>query len=213
MLSSRNVGILFKILPPLAAFACVHYSAWLTNWSGRHETTLLILLFALVGSLLHPQLRHSVITTLCFGVGFLAARDIIYTLGMPAELRAGTYHYLRMIALGMISALSMLAAVAETLRPGTVWARRCYFAGASLYFLGAGFNTYIAYRSWQAIIMLVTGVAALAGVIFARNIVEMEREEDVESPADSAIHQEELQKLHQRVLQQKEWHDPDLDPQ
>ena len=208
MLHRRITGILLKLLPPIVAYVGVTRTLELTSWSSRHETTLLLLLFALVGSLLHVQSRHAVITTLCYGVGFLAARDINFTLGLPPALRSTFLVHLRMVTLGTISLLSMFAAIAESISPGTVWARRCYFAGASLYFFGTGINTYYAAHSWQAIMIIITAICALLGLIFADKIVAIEQEDDDTSDRDDGKRQEELNQAHQQALLRKEWKDP-----
>ena len=181
----RSITIFaLKIAPPAVAFVGVLHGNGLTVWANSHETTLLLILFALVGSLVHPQLRLLVITSLCYGVAFLAgARDIFLPLDLN-RLRSGFWQHARMAALFIVSMLTLSSAIAESFSPGTVWARRCYFGGASLYFLGTGAVNYHFFHSWQSIMMIITGVSAGAGCIFAGKIVEMEREDAMETPSN-----------------------------
>jgi len=206
--SSRIDGPAARVLPPLVAGLCVLYSQRIMTWTATHETAFLLFLFAIVGCLLHVKMRRIVIITLCYGVSCLAARDIFFTMGLPASIRTGIYPALRMIALASISLLTLAAAAGESFFPGTVIARRCYFAGASLYFFGTGYINFIKLHSWQSMMMLITGAAALLAAIYARAIVESETEEALDLPGDS----EDLTKLraqehHRRVLA-KEWKDP-----
>ena len=177
-------------------------------WTTSHETAFLLFVFVIVGCLLHVKMRRIVIITLCYGVSCLAARDIFFTLGLPVGLRTGLYPAMRMLALGTISILTLAAAVCESLYPGTVIARRCYFAGAALYFFGTGYINFIQLHSWQSIMMLITGCSALGAAIYAKVIVESETEEALDLPADSEdLTQIRAQEHHKRVLA-REWKDP-----
>jgi hypothetical protein len=207
MLQRTLTTIVLKIAPPTVAFIAVMHGARLTAWAGSHEATLLLTLFALVGSLVHPQLRLIVITSLCYGVAFLAARDIFLPLNLTG-LRSDFAQHVRMSALFIVSVLTLSSAVAESFSPGTVWARRCYFGGASLYFLGTGVINYHFSHSWQSILMIITGVAAAAGCAFAGQIVEMEREDAEEGPTIDDQPVESTHSAHVQALKAKEWHDP-----
>jgi hypothetical protein len=196
-----------KIAPPVVAFVGVMHGARLTTWANSHEATLLLILFALVGSLLHPQLRLLVITSLCYGVAFLAARDIFLPLGQTG-IRSGFWQHVRMVALFIVSMLTLSSAIAESFSPGTVWARRCYFGGAALYFMGTGVVNYHFFHSWQSIMMVITGFAAAGGCIFANIIVEMEKEDAMETTSNEDRPIESTHSAHVQVLKSKEWHDP-----
>lgn len=200
---------LLQLLPPAIAVVGVTRSDAITVWASHHETTLLILLFALVGSLLHPELRQSVILTLCYSVAFLAGRDMFFIYGLPTGLQHGIFPALRMVALLLVSILTLSSAVGESFRPGSVWARRCYFAGAALYFMGTGFISYIAAHSWQGLMMMTTGGASMLGAVFAERIIEKEQNEDVVATEDETDVMQELQARHQQRLRQREWKDPD----
>jgi hypothetical protein len=201
-------NLALKAAPPALALLCVLKGTALTNWANRHEATLLIILFALVGSLVHPQLRHLVITSLCYGVAFLAARDMFFPLGLPPGLRNGFYQHLRMAALCTVSILTLSAAIAESFSPGAVWARRCYFGGAALYFLGTGVLNYRMVQSWQSIMMVITGLASFAGSAFAHKIVEIEKEDELEAPSNEQTPTESTHVAHVQEILAKEWHDP-----
>jgi hypothetical protein len=203
----RITTFALKAAPPAVAFIGVMHGARLTVWANSHEATLLLILFALVGSLLHPQMRLVVITSLCYGVAFLSARDIFLPLGLTG-LRSGFWQHVRMSALFIVSLLTLSSAIAESWSPGTVWARRCYFGGAALYFLGTGVINYHFFHSWQSIMMITTGFAAAAGCIYANKIVEMEREDAVESPSNDDRPIESTYTAHVQALEAKEWHDP-----
>jgi len=203
----RITTIALKLAPPAIAFIGVWQGNRLTAWANSHETTLLLILFALVGSLLHPQLRLIVITSLCYGVAFLAARDIFLPPSLTG-LRSGFWQHVRMAALLTVSMLTLISAIAESFLPGTVWARRCYFGGAALYFLGTGVVNYHFFQSWQSIMMIITGFAASAGCIFAEKIVEMEREDAEEALSKEERPIESTHTAHVHALKAKEWHDP-----
>ena len=201
-------GTAARMLPPIIAMLSVLYSRQIMVWTTSHETAFLLFVFVIVGCLLHVKMRRIVIITLCYGVSCLAARDIFFTLGLPVGLRTGLYPAMRMLALGTISILTLAAAVCESLYPGTVIARRCYFAGAALYFFGTGYINFIQLHSWQSIMMLITGCSALGAAIYAKVIVESETEEALDLPADSEdLTQIRAQEHHKRVLA-REWKDP-----
>ncbi len=202
----RIVKIALFAAPPTIALLGVIFGNALTTWANDHEGTLLLTLFALVGSLVHPQLRYLVISTLCYGVAFFAARDMFFPFGLPPELRHN-YQHVRMVALFIVSILALGAAITESISPGAVWARRCYFAGASLYFFGTGAINYHSFHSWQSIVMISTGVAAFAGSVFAHKIVEMEREDLDATPVVEDLTASKNE-AHTIALKAKEWKDP-----
>jgi hypothetical protein len=56
--------------------------------------------------------------------------------------------------------------------------------------------------------MITTGFAAAAGCIYANKIVEMEREDAVETPSNDDRPIESTYSAHVQALNAKEWHDP-----
>jgi hypothetical protein len=92
--------------------------------------------------------------------------------------------------------------------PGTVWARRCYFGAAALYFTGIGLINFYWHGSWQAILLCMTGVIALFGCVFAHRIVAEEAAEAEETLFNDEASQREREAAHLRTLRAKEWREP-----
>jgi hypothetical protein len=160
-------------------------------------------------SLLSHRLRSVLILTLCYGVAFMAVRDI-FRVGSQPLPQAIDYDFLdhsRPAILLLIAGLSATAAFMETFHPGTVWARRCYFGAAALYFIGLGIIHIGKYGSWKAVLLCVTGVTAIFGCIFAERIVSAEIEEEEDDLSDEVV-QGLVEAAHQRSLRAKEWHEP-----
>lgn len=181
----------------------------LTEWSQSHIEVLPLATLLLVSILVHPRLRHLLMITLCYGVSFLALRDIVRLSqsGVPQQLNYESYEVIRTLLLLAVAGLSVTAGVVETRQPGTVWARRCYFGAASLYFLGLGVINLLWRFSWQALLLCGTGLTAGLGCVFADRIVSTEAEEIEESLATDEALQQEREAAHRAKLQAKEWHD------
>jgi hypothetical protein len=94
------------------------------------------------------------------------------------------------------------------LAPGAVWARRCYFGAAALYFSGLGINCYGPRGSWQAVVLCSTGITAAIGCIFAHRIVATEWIEETETEITDEAEQRLRDAEHLRALRDKEWQDP-----
>lgn len=181
----------------------------LSLWAGQHEAVLPLAVIVLLLSLLSRRLRSLLILTLCYGVAFMAVRDI-FRVGSQPLPQIINYDFLdqsRPAILLLIAGLSGTAAFMETFHPGTVWARRCYFASAALYFIGLGIIHIGKYGSWKAVLLCVTGVTAVFGCIFAERIVSAEIEEEEEEISDEVV-QELVEQAHHRSLLAKEWHEP-----
>lgn len=202
-------NLLTKLLPPLLALAAVVREAALSAWVQNHETTLLLALFALVGSLLHPRLRYLMITTLCYGVSFLAVRDIYFSSEqlLPPLMDSHRLREIRTVLLMLIASLALFAAITESAKPGAILARRCYFGAAFLYFLSTGIVNFLISPAWQSIVMILTGIASLIGCCLAHRIVALEREDSTEDVDSDLVQQRRLQEAHLRRLRAKEWHD------
>jgi hypothetical protein len=170
-----------------------------------------ILLFMLLSAILHPRLRALMIVTLCYGVAGMALRDAFFarSIPMPPDMDYLILDTARPIALCIIAALALAAAIGETRQPGTVWARRCYFSAAGLYFIGIGLINIGWHSSWRGYMLLATGLIALGGCLYAPLIVASEQEASLpDAPADEAQFQQERDDKHQRTLRIKEWRDP-----
>jgi len=199
------------LVPAVTAYVAVALEFTLRRWAhGRAAALPLIMLF--IGTaLLNPRLRHQLIIALCYGVAFLALRDIsatrTWTLPFPVDPNLANAAVFS--ALFLISVLSGVAAISETFNPGTVWARRCYFGAAALYCGGLGVSCFGPHGSAQSIVLIGTGITAIAGCLFTDRIVGSEGVE----PTRPTITDEASQRLrdaqHLRALRDREWRDPE----
>jgi hypothetical protein len=197
------------VVPVLVASVSVMNEVRISVWVGRHEAVLPLAVIVLLLSLLSKQLRSVLILTLCYGIAFMAFRDIgrVGSQPLPQMLNFDFLDQSRPAILLLIAGLAATAAVMESINPGTVWARRCYFGAAALYFIGLGIIHVGRYGSWKAILLCVTGVTAIFGCIFAERIVSAEIEEEEEDLSDEVV-QGLVKAAHHRTLLAKEWHDP-----
>ncbi len=197
------------VVPVVVAGVCVLNETRLSIWAGHHKAILPLAVIVLLLSLLSHRLRNLLILTLCYGVAFMALRDIS-RVGSQALPQAINYDFLdniRPAILLLIAGLSATAAFMETFHPGTVLARRCYFGAAALYFLGLGIIHIGKYGSWKAVLLCITGVTAIFGCIFAERIVSAEIEDEEDEISDEEV-QGLVEAAHHRSLMAKEWHEP-----
>lgn len=211
MTLQRRISNVISIAVPAALAAlAVALEPWLTRVTSGREATLPLVLFVVLASLLHPRLRTLMITTLCYGVAFMALRDatLARAAPLPPALDYLFFDTLRPLGLILVAALAGAAAIGETLNPGTVWARRFYFGAAALYFLGTGLINYGWHGSWRGLLLCVTGAIALFGCLVAPRIVASEQEviEEAEPDSDERL-QSERDLKHHNILLAKEWHD------
>lgn len=208
-MQGRIQKLLTCVVPVIVAGFSVMNEARLSAWVGQREAVLPLAVIVLLLSLLSKRLRSLLILTLCYGVAFMAVRDIgrVGSQPLPQIINYDFLDRLRPAILLLIAGLAATAAFMETFNPGTVWARRCYFAAAALYFLGLGIIHIGKYGSWKAVLLCVTGVTAVFGCIFADRIVSAEQEEEEEEISDAEV-QGIVEAAHQRSLRAKEWHDP-----
>jgi hypothetical protein len=202
------------IMPAVLAYAAVSLEYSLRSWARGRAAALPLILLLIGTSLLNPRLRNQIIAALCYGVAFLAIRDTyqIQNWRLPIPMDKDLAETVILATLLLVAALSVIAAVAETLTPGTVWARRCYFGAAALYFTGLGISCYGPHGSWQAVVLCVTGVTAIFGCIFAPRIVASERSEMAETEISDEAEQRLRDAEHVRALRDKEWQDPAAPP-
>jgi hypothetical protein len=209
----RRIGTVFGvIIPACAALLVVLLEPVFTAWMKGRESVLPLAMLLLLSALLHPRLRHLLIVTLCFGVAFLALRDALHVQLLPPMIDYDIIDEVRPAALLIVAGLAAIAAVIESLRPGTVWARRCYFGAAALYFTGIGIINYGWHGSWQSVMLCVTGVIALFGCLFAHRIVADEAAFEAEEVVNDEAIQQEREAAHRKVLRAKEWRDTLADP-
>jgi hypothetical protein len=209
-MAGRVQKLVACVVPVLGAGIAVMNENSLTVWAGNHQAVLPLAVIVLLLSLLSHRLRSVLILTLCYGVAFMAVRDI-FRVGSQPLPQAIDYDFLdhsRPAILLIIAGLAATAAFMETFHPGTVWARRCYFGAAALYFIGLGIIHIGKYGSWKAVLLCITGVTAVFGCIFAERIVSAEVEEEEDDLSDEVV-QGMVEAAHRRSLQDKEWHEPD----
>ncbi len=207
----RIASILNKVVPALVALVVVLLEPVLTIWMKGRESVLPLAMLLLLSAMLHPRLRYLLVITLCYGVAFLALRDALRVQPLPPVMDYDLIEAARPAALCLVAGLATLAAIGETLRPGAVWARRCYFGAAALYFSGIGLINFVWHNSWQSILLCITGVIALFGCLFAHRIVADETEEEEEVEESDEIRQQEREAAHMSVLRAKEWREPFAD--
>lgn len=176
----RHRAILRLILPLTAAYAVIRLEPYLTELVRSRPGVLPVAMFGLVGCLLIPRIRQMMIVTLCFGIMFLALKDAFGNPRLPAAIDYLLLERLYPLAWGALALLACASGVAEALRPGEVWARRCYFGAAAVYLCGHGLLAFLRYPSVQSAILFTTGLFALAGVFLAARIVSREHEEEME---------------------------------
>ena len=142
-----------------------------------------LVLFLLISSLVYARVRAILMISLCYGVGFLALRDVLVSSRqhLPPALDYDFVEYLRPALYLVITSLVTASAYFESVRPGQIWARRCYFGGAAGYFLTTGIVSMAGHRSWQGVLLIVSGCLALFGSITADRFQD-EDEEIEESP-------------------------------
>lgn len=168
------------ILPLAVAFAVIRLEPLLTELVKSRPGVLPVAMFGLIGCLLIPRIRQIMIVTLCFGIMFLALQDAFGNPRLPAAIDYLILQRLYPVAWGALALLAFASGVAEALRPGDVWARRCYFGVAAVYLCGHGLFAFLRYPSVQSVILFTTGLFALAGVFLAARVVSRENEEEME---------------------------------
>jgi len=204
-------SMLYMLTPPLIAGAAVLLESPLTRAFNNREAMLPILLFVLLSAILHPRLRALMIVTLCYGVAGMALRDAVSarSIPMPPDLDYLVLDTARPLALLFVAVLAIASAIGETRQPGTVWARRCYFGAAALYFIGIGLINIGWHSSWRGYMLFAIGLIAAGGCLFAHRIVASELEEEAEAKtAEESPYQRDRNEEHRRNLRAIEWHDP-----
>lgn len=166
------------VVPLAAAFVVIHLETPFAALAQRRPAVLPITMVALVAGLLSPYIRRWLIVTLCFGISLLAWHDTFRDVPLPLEMSYPLVESIYPFLWGLLAVLAFVAGAAEALRPGSVWARRCYFAAASVYFSGHGLMAFLKQHDWQSIVLLVTGVISLVGAITAPRVVASESAPD-----------------------------------
>src|SRR5438128_2127244 len=141
-MSRTFTRVMRLLLPLIAAMLIVAYERQFAYIVRSRPSVIPVLLVAMLGGMLLQQVRHWLIVGLCFGISAMAVRDAFrVALVAPAaqsQLVATAYA----VSWIVIALLAAGAGGAEALKPGSVWARRCYFAAAALYCGGRGILWY-----------------------------------------------------------------------
>jgi hypothetical protein len=198
----RYKALLRIVLPLTAALAVIRLEPYLTELVRNRPGVLPVAMFGLIGCLLIPRIRQMMIVTLCFGIMLLAMHDAFGNPRLPAAIDYLILERLYPLAWGALALLAFASGLAEALRPGEVWARRCYFGAAAVYLCGHGLLAFLRYPSVQSAILFATGLFALAGVFMAARIVSRENEEEIEEDLRMlAVNMENRS----RVMAAREW--------
>jgi hypothetical protein len=195
-------------LPAAGSYLAVQHEAAITQWVRERESALIVGVFVLLSALLHPRLQRLLIVTLCYGVAFIAARDIFHVLDYPRPISCVTIASIRAGMLGSVAVLAFAGAVTESLKANTLLARRFYMAAAGFYFLDQGILQLIWRGSWQSAFLLTAGVLCGIGCIFARYLSLAPEPGMV---VDEAQEERERLALQHKLLALKEWRDPETE--
>ncbi len=208
-LKQRVTSIGVRLLPLIVAAAIVSLERFWTGLTGPRDTVLPLATLMFLVAMLHPRLRHFLVITLCFVVCLfiIQARHRIDLLDLPDALRYDLFEAIRPLVVWSIAILAALAGIGESVHPGTDWARRCYFASATLFFLGLGVYDYGWHRSSRSIVLCVTGGVALLFCIFAHRLGnEGAGDADAGELSDEGD-QSSREAAHRAALIAKEWRD------
>jgi len=209
-LMNPRVRLILRILVPLiGALSAIALEPYLTALAIARPGTLPVAMVTLLGLLLLPRARRLLLVTLCYGVALLAFRDAFRITSPPPlidyDITEDLFPILRPIVWGLIAILAGTAGTLEAIEPGRVIARRCYFAAAALYFSGNGLLGLLRVVNWESLALLVTGIGAALGVLFAHRIVAAEKETEVEEDDIRAL--AELPAKRAAIIASREWQD------
>ena len=172
------------VIPFTLAYLVLALEAPLAAFAVNHPGLLPIALVSLVTCFLLPATRRWIVVTLCFGICLLAWRDTFRTVWIPPAIDYVFVEKIYPFGWALLAALAFVAGIVEALRPGSLWARRCYFAAAAVYFGGHGLFSFVKYPNWQSAVMMSTGILAVFGMFNAHKIVANEK---VDYPEDEDI--------------------------
>jgi hypothetical protein len=195
--------LLRLVIPLLSAYLLIEVEPILGALAQDRPGIVPVATVAFIFGLISAPVRRWLIVTLCFGVTILAVRDTFREVILPPSLNYVFIDKTYPFAWGAIAILGGFAAVGEALRPGTIWARRCYFGAAALYFLGHGSLGFLKTPNWHSTIMMAVGLVSLSGVFMADRVLE---EDDEEEPMDEDMRELAKQNAQRASrLAAKEW--------
>ena len=191
-----------RLLVGIAAAALCLALAPRIEWLARQRPGFVpVAMAVLLGGLLHPRVRHWFIISLCFSVSLLAVKDMLRTVPMPPQIDWAASHAAYPVVWLLVAVLAAAAGVLEALHPGSVAARRCYFATAAVYFTGHGFTGFLWEGNWQTLAALAIGVVASLGAVFAHRL-----DANTESPVSEDVDEARAAKTREKVAA-REWHE------
>jgi hypothetical protein len=202
--TERAAAVLRAAGPFLAAYAAIRLEPALTALAASRPGVLPVAMCAMVFGLLIHRVRNFLIITLCFGIAQLAYRDMLHG-RVPAQIDYVIVERLYPAGWGLLALLALGAGIAESIRPGSVYARRCYFAAAAVYLLGHGAMQWMVGHIADGLVLTITGIFAGVGVVVAPRIIRAE--------ADFAPEDEDIRALREaddrraKALAGREWQD------
>ena len=201
-----KLSVIARVLVPLAiSLTLLKIEPVLGQLARDRPGIVPVSMVALVAGFLLPFARRWLIVTLCFGVGLLAMRDTFGEHILPAGLDYVAFNKIYPFGWGALSLLAFSAGIGEAIHPGSIWARRCYFGAAALYFLGHGVVSFIKIANWQSAILTVVGLVALSGVFMADRVVEAENATEPVDEDIKALNDRQMERVSK--LSAREWRD------
>lgn len=197
-----RVRTTLHFLAPLAlAGVAVGLDSQLMGLAAIRPGILPAAVFTLLAGVLVTRVRHWLIVTLCYVFAFMALRDAVYDTPLPGV------HEMLLDRTGwaIIAIVAAAAGLVESIRPRSVWARRCYFASAALYLLLHGLSGLVRHSNWGSVILLATGLTALIGIFLADRIVASEATSEPDE--DDMRELAELPGKRSAALAAREWRD------
>ena len=158
----------------------------------------------ILAGLMNQRIRHWVIVSLCFTVALLAFRDSLRFAALPPFLDQRFVHIVYPFAWITVAIMAGAAGWLEAREPGNLAGRRFYFATVSLYLTGHGLMQLLWFPSWDAIVLLLTGMVAGIAVLFADRMYP----EEADPPESEELSSDSADSRRERVAKH-EWRDPD----
>ncbi len=195
-------------IPPAAALAAIHADP-LVSFTARRPGLLALGMFAMAGAMLFQSMRRWLLVTLGYGAALLAfegallrpsGRPLMDSANPVSAAVAAVYPW----AWVLLFALAAFAGTLEAVRPGTVLAKRCLFAAASIYLCGHGIAGLLDRPNAISLVSLLVGLGSALGAAFVHRFGSAHLPE-VESEIPTA---QSLALARRKALARAEWRDP-----
>ena len=200
----RRLMALRLLVGVTAAAAFTFAGPVLTTISRQRPGIVPVGMAIILAGLMNQRVRHWVIVTLCFTVALLALRDSFRLAALPSVLDNPVLHFLYPYAWISVAIMAAAAGWLESREPGNATGRRFYFATVSLYLTGHGLMQLLWFPSWDAVVLLGTGLVAGIAVIFADRMYPEESNDEQDNSAEL-----ETARLRKERVERHEWRDPD----